>query len=422
MGRDRRVEGERRDPVTFDQHRRADGVGPLAGLRVLEVSTMMAGPYAATLLGDLGADVIKVESPYGDDSRHLGPGIGDERSAFLSLNRSKRGVVLDLRRADAQEVFARLVATADILITNVRQPALSRLGLDYDHARRHREDIIWIGVTAFGTTGPYADRPGIDFLVQGYAGLLALNGEPDGASVRVTVPLVDALTSVLVCTGALAAVHSRSLTGEGQRIDVSLLDALVHAQAAGLGSYLVTGEEPPRTGNCSLYFAPSGVYGTKDGKEVVITCPSEKFFENLCTALKVDWLQDSRFSTIDARLANNDALDAAIDARCRCFDADELMSRLIAADVLTAPVNTVDEVAKDPQILHNDMIVTIDHGRLGPIAVTGVPMQFQRTPGRVRLPPPAKGEHTREVLTELGYTPDRIAELVSGGAIAVDGE
>src|ERR1019366_699555 len=284
------------------------------------------------------------------------------------------------------------------------------------------EDIIWIGVTAFGPTGPYADRPGIDFLVQGYAGLLALNGEPDGASVRVTVPLVDALTSVLVCTGALAAVHSRSLTGEGQRIDVSLLDALVHAQAAGLGSYLVTGEEPPRTGNRSLYFAPSGVYGTKDGKEVVITCPSEKFFENLCTAFKVDWLKDSRFSTIDARLANNDALDAAIVARCRCFDADELMSRLIAADVLTAPVNAVDEVAKDPQILHNDMIVTIDHGRLGPITVTGVPMQFNRTPRRVRLPPPAKGEHTREVLTELGYTPDRIAELVSGGAIAVDGE
>jgi len=400
----------------------ADGAGPLAGLRVLEVSTMMAGPYAATLLGDLGADVIKVESPYGDDSRHLGPGLGGERSAFLSLNRSKRGIVLDLQRADAQEVFARLVATADILITNVREPALSRLGLDYDHVRCHREDLIWIGVTAFGTTGPYVGRPGIDFLIQGYAGLLALNGEPGGASVRVTVPLIDALTSVLVCTGALAAVHSRSVTGEGQRIDVSLLDALVHAQAAGLGSYLVTGEETPRTGNRSLYFAPSGVYGTKDGKEVVITCPSQKFFENLCTALEVDWSQDARFSTIEARLANNDALDATIDARCRCFDADELTSRLVAADVLTAPVNTVGEVAKDPQILHNNMIVTVDHERLGPISVTGVPIQFGRTPGGVSMPPPTKGEHTREVLTELGYAPKRIAKLVSDGAIAVEEE
>ena len=383
---------------------------------------MMAGPYAAALLGDLGADVIKVESPYGDDSRHLGPGVGGERSAFLSLNRSKRGIVLDLRRADAQEVFARLVATADVLITNVREPALSRLALDYEHARRHREDIVWVGVTAFGTTGPYAGRPGIDFLVQGYAGLLALNGEPGGASVRVTVPLVDALTSVLVCTAALAAIHSRSLTGEGQRIDISLLDALVHAQAGGLGSYLVTGEEPPRTGNRSLYFAPSGIYTAKDGKEVVITCPSEKFFEHLCDALDANWSLDARFSTVEARLANSDALDAAIDARCRCFDADELTSRLIAADVLTAPVNTVGEVAQDPQILNNQMIVTIDHGKLGPIAVTGVPIQFHQTPGRVRLPPPMQGEHTRGVLTELGYAPGQIARLVSDGAIAVHGE
>ncbi len=393
------------------------GEGPLSGLRVVEVSTMMAGPYAATLLGDLGADVIKVESPLGDDSRHLGPRVGGERSAFLSLNRSKRGMVLDLHRAEDREVFASLMATADIFITNVREPALSDLGLDYDQIRGHREDIVWVGVTAFGTSGPYAGRPGIDFLVQGYAGLLALNGEPEGASVRVTVPLVDALTSVLVCTGALAAVHSRSLTGEGQRVDVSLLDALVHAQAAGLGSYLVTGVEPPRAGNRSLYFAPSGIYGTRDGKEVVITCPSQRFFQKLCAALETDWTEDPRFSTIEARLANNDVLDATIDARCRSFDAAELTERLVAADVLTAPVNSVGEVAKDPQILHNDMIVTVEHPQVGPIAVTGVPLHFGRTPGRVCLPPPIKGEHTREIAAELGYPAERIAQLVDDGVI-----
>ncbi len=383
---------------------------------------MMAGPYAATLLGDLGADVIKVESAFGDDSRHLGPGVGGERSAYLSLNRSKKGIVLDLRLDEAQEVFARLVATADILITNVREPALSRLKLDYDQVRAHREDLVWIGVTAFGADGPYAGRPGIDFLVQGFAGLLALNGEPGGDSVRVTVPLVDALCSVLVCTAALAAIHSRTQTGEGQRVDISLLDALVHAQAAGLGSYLVTGEEPPRCGNRSLYFAPSGIYATRDGKEVVITCPSEKFFENLCGALETDWIRDPRFSTIEGRLAHNDALDAAIDARCRCFDAEELTSRLVAADVLTAPVNSVGDVVKDPQILHNKMIVTVEHGKLGPIAVTGVPMKFDRTPGDVRLPPPAQGEHTRDVLAELGYTSERIGEMVAAGIAGAEGD
>lgn len=393
--------------------------GPLAGLRVLEISTMMAGPYAATLLGDLGADVIKVESPRGDDSRHLGPSLGGERSAFLSLNRSKRGVVLDLHTAGAQEVFARLVATADIVITNVREPALSAMGLDYGSVRRHRDDVIWIGVTAFGADGPYAGRPGIDFLIQGYGGLLALTGEPDGRPVRVTVPLIDALTSTLVATAALAALRSRSVDGRGQRIDISLLDALIHAQAAGLGSYLITGEETPRTGNRSHYFAPSGAYGTRDGRQVVITCPSERFFAKLCEALEVDWLDDPRFASIPQRMDHQDELDSVIDERCRQFDSAELIERLTAADVLVAPINGVADVAEDPQVRHNGMIVEVDNEKLGPIRVTGVPMHFHGTPARVTQGPPLFGEHTGEILDELGYSHERIAELVDEGSVGV---
>jgi crotonobetainyl-CoA:carnitine CoA-transferase CaiB-like acyl-CoA transferase len=398
---------------------RDERAGPLQGIRVLELATMMAGPYAGTLFGDLGADVIKIESFYGDESRHLGPEREGEKSAFLSLNRSKRGIVLDLRRPGAQEVFARLVATADVVITNIREPALSRLGLDYEQVRRHRDDIIWIGVTAFGADGPYAGRPGIDFLIQGYAGLLALNGEPEGPPVRVTIPLVDTLTSVLATTAALAALRSREQTGEGQRIDVSLLDALVHAQAAGMGSYLITGEVTPRTGNRSLYFAPSGIYDTQDGKKIVITCPSERFFAKLCEALEVDWVHDPRFENIDLRLENQDELDRVIGARCLDFSRDELIERLVAADVLTAPLNEVQEVAEDPQIRHNRMIVETEHAKLGPVTVTGVPLHFHGTPGGVRRAPPLQGQHTEEVLAELGYGAERIAELVSDRSAAM---
>jgi len=392
--------------------------GPLAGIRVLDVATMLAGPYAATLLGDLGADVVKVEPRQGDDSRNLGPRRDGERAAFLSLNRSKRSMVLDLERPDAREVFGRLAATSDVLITNVREPALSRLGLAYEQVRRHRPDVVWIGVTAFGADGPYAGRPGIDFLVQGYGGLLALNGDPEGEPVRVTVPVVDVMTSLLVVSGALAALRVRDEHGEGQRIDVSLLDALLHAQAGGMGSYLVTGEPPPRSGNRSLYFAPSGIYPCGDGRKAVITCPSQKFFRNLCAALEVGWLEDPRFESVERRLENQDELDRLLGERCRDFTRDALLERLVAADVLCAPVNDVPEVVRDPQVRHGGMIVRVDHPKLGGVDVTGVPIRFHGTPCEVTRPPPLLGQHSEALLGELGYAPEEIARLAADEAVA----
>ena len=210
----------------------------------------------------------------------------------------------------------------------------------------------------------------------------------------------------------------RDATGEGQRIEVSLLDALMHAQASSIGGYLATGERPARTGNRSLYFAPSGVYPTSDGKYVVITTPGEKFFGNICRALGTEWDKDERFHNIDARLANEDVLDQVISEGTRKFTRDELVEKLIAADVLTAPINEVEDVVKDPQILHNKMIVSTEHPVLGRLDVTGVPIRFYGTPCSVKKHPPMQGEHTRELLLELGYSTGDIDALITKGLAA----
>jgi crotonobetainyl-CoA:carnitine CoA-transferase CaiB-like acyl-CoA transferase len=211
----------------------------------------------------------------------------------------------------------------------------------------------------------------------------------------------------------------RARTGEGQRIDVSLLDALVHAQASGLGAWFLKEEITPRTGNRSQYFAPSGVYPCRDGKGIVITCPSDKFFAHLCRALEVEWVADPRFAKIAARLAHQDALDALLAARCRDFARDDLLLRLIAADVLAAPIHEIPEVAVDPQVRHNDMIVATEHATLGRLEVTGVPVKLRGTPGSVRLAPPVHGQHTVALLGELGFDADEIATFRRARTIGV---
>jgi crotonobetainyl-CoA:carnitine CoA-transferase CaiB-like acyl-CoA transferase len=300
----------------------------------------------------------------------------------------------------------------------VREPGLTKFGINYEQVKARKPDIIWIGVTAFGADGPYARRPGVDFLAQGYAGAIPFNGEPSSGPVRMGITVVDVMTSLLASNAALAALHVRSRTGQGQCVNVCLLDAMMHAQAGFVGNFLATGERMPRTGNRSNAFAPSGIYPTRDGKQVIITSPSQKFFPKICTALGANWDKDPRFLDVAMRRANHDELDRLMSARTSQLNRDELIERLVAADVLAAPVNNLDDVVKDPQIRHNKMIVSLTHPELGRLDVTGVPIHFSGTPAALTKHPPMQGEHTSEVLAEVGYSATEIDAMIAKGLIA----
>jgi crotonobetainyl-CoA:carnitine CoA-transferase CaiB-like acyl-CoA transferase len=382
---------------------------------VLDAGTMIACPYAATLLGDLGADVIKIEPPGGDDMRRLGQVRNGETGSFVGINRNKRGIVLDLSLPEGRDALGRLLETADVLITNTREPALSRLGLTYGQVLEHREDIIWAGVSTFGADGPYAGRPGIDALAQALCAVPMLNGTPDQPPTRLNMPIADVMSSLLIANGVLAALHERERTGRGQKVEVALIDALVHALANALGNYFINGWVIPRTGNRSPYFAPSGIYSCGDGGLLFISCPTDKFFRNLCGALDTRWLEDPRFETGEARLANEDALDAELSAICGSMEVRPLMERLIKHDVMASPVNSLPELASDPQVLHNQMLVETKHDNLGPIRVTGVPIRLDVTPGAVHRAPPLLGQHSLEVLADLGYTALELDTLCKEG-------
>jgi crotonobetainyl-CoA:carnitine CoA-transferase CaiB-like acyl-CoA transferase len=392
-----------------------DWSGPLTDIRVIDAGTMIACPYAAALLGDLGADVIKVEPPRGDDMRHLGQQRDGETGSFIAVNRNKRGIVLDLTRPSGRDALGRVVATADVLITNTREPALSKLGLSYEQLRVHRPDIVWAGVSTFGADGPYAGRPGVDALAQALCGIPMLNGTDDQPPHRLNMPIADVMSSLLIANGVLAALHERSRSGRGQKVEVALIDALVHGLANALGNYFINGWVMPRAGNRSPYFAPSGIYACADGEGVFITCPTEKFFESLCTALEVDWRSDPRFATVELRLKNENDLDAELGAICRSMPRDVLMERLANSDGMAAPVNTIPEVVLDPQVLHNEMVVPVQHPTLSTINVTGVPLKFSETPGSVQKSPPILGQHSSELLSEVGYTAQEVAGLTAAG-------
>jgi crotonobetainyl-CoA:carnitine CoA-transferase CaiB-like acyl-CoA transferase len=369
----------------------------LDGVRVLDAASMLAGPYGATLLGDLGADVVKLEPPAGDETRRFGPRTATDSAVFVGINRNKRSVVADLRSDEGRSVLGALVDWADVLVENLRPRAKLALGLDWESLHARNPQLISVGVSAFGADGPYAGRPGTDPVAQALSGLMYVTGFAD--PVKAGPPIADAVSSLLVAVGALSALYARERTGEGQRVDVALIDGLIHVQAPYTGEYFLLGTQHPRTGNAIDWYAPYNAYRCADGRFVHLVGYNDKFFRNVCEAIaRPELADDERFVSNAARLAHRDELDALIGAWVGARGRDEALAVLWEHDVIVGPVNDYAEVFADPQVIHNEMVVDVGGG----LRVTGVPVRLSATPGAVRRPPPALGEHTAEVLAELG--------------------
>lgn len=374
----------------------------LSGIKVLDVASMLAGPYCATLLGDMGAEVVKLEPPKGDESRRLGPRAGEDSGVFYGVNRNKRSIVADLRSERGRHVLDRLIEWADIVVDNLRPSAKQQLGLDYGRLSGINPGVIAVSISTFGVTGPYAGRPGIDPIAQALAGFMNVTGVPGGEPIKAGPPVADAVCSMLAAFGAVSALWARQRSGHGQQINVNLIDGLIHIQAPYTGQYFLLGTQQPRTGNSIDWYAPYNAYRCSDGTHVHLACYNDKFFQNLCMAIDMPALaDDERFRTNDARLANRTALEGIVAAWIGERPRSIVLETLWAADVIVGPVNDYAAVFADPQVLHNEMAVEVDH-HTGRKLVSGVPIHFSDTPGAVRRPPPALGEHTDEILRELG--------------------
>ena len=388
---------------------------PLAldGIRVLDLSRVIAGPWCGALLGDFGADVIKVEdTDAGDESRTWPPRKDGETAAYLLFNRNKRGVTLDLKSPEGVEVIKTLVQKSDVLVENFRTGTMESFGLGYDALAAINPRLIYCSVSAFGRTGPRKDSPGYEALMQAFSGIMSITGEPGGPPVRSAVSFLDLTTGILCALGVTAAVHQRERTGLGQRVDGSLLDTAVALLAYHAEGYLLAGLVPKALGSGHPSLSPYRNFKCRDGQWIFIAAANDRFWGKLTRALDLEAMAaDPRFMKNGDRVANRAELEAMLEKIIGEYDREPLLKRLEEADVPATPVNTVDQVMNDPQTIARGMIERVVHPKLGEIPVVGTPLKFSRMNPGVRRAAPLRGEHTDAVLAECGLSPERIREL-----------
>jgi crotonobetainyl-CoA:carnitine CoA-transferase CaiB-like acyl-CoA transferase len=400
---------------------------PLQGVRVLDITRALAGPYCTMMLGDLGADVIKVEQPgQGDGSRGWGPPfVGEpygpypgESAYFIAVNRNKRSLTVNLKSAGGQVIVRRLAAASDVMVENFRTGVLDRMGLSYGELRALNPRLVYCSVSGYGRTGPYANRPGYDPIIQAEGGMMSITGPVEGPPYRVGVPIVDIAAGMFAATAILAALRAREHTGEGQLVDISLFDAQVALLVNVASNYLIGGAEPRRLGNAHPNIAPYQAFRARDGW-FVLAAGSEGLWRKLCDVLeRPDLRDDARFATNGDRVANLPALTEALSAVLATRDAAEWLNDLREAGIPCGPINAVPQVFAHPQIEARDMALEVEHPTAGPVRVAGLPYKLSGTPAKVQRPAPLLGQHSEEVLVELlGYSDEEVAALREGGAI-----
>jgi len=376
--------------------------GVLDGIRVLDLTQMVAGPLCTLLLGDMGADVIKVEPPGGDTARHIGRNRPcGESDYFLSMNRNKRSIVLDLKQAKDLEVLRSLAARADVLVENFRPGTMEKLGIGYETLKADNPRLIFCSLSGFGSEGPYRDRPALDPVIQAMSGLMQLTGTADSGPLKLGVLLSDFVPPLFGTIAVLGALRARDASGVGQRIEISMLDSTVFSMVPREQYFFSTGKTPERSGNAHYQMAPWNTYETFDGKHLMVVAHTEKYWHHLAQAIhRPDLPTEARFVDNKARMLNREALDAVL---AEAFATDTLANwtqRLTDADVLFSPVRDFEAVFSDPAV-RETMVQTIEHPSVGELPLLRAPMRMEKTPTTIRSAPPLLGQHTKEILAEL---------------------
>jgi crotonobetainyl-CoA:carnitine CoA-transferase CaiB-like acyl-CoA transferase len=396
--------------------------GPLKGLRVFDLTRVLAGPTCVQMLADLGADVIKIERPgSGDDTRGFAPPYmpGTKESAyFTGVNRNKRSVTLDIAKPEGQEIALRLIADCDVLVENFKVGALAKYGLGYEQLHPKFPGLIYCSITGFGQTGPYAPRPGYDSLVQAMGGVMSLTGEPDGLPQKVGVPVADLFAGLYGCIGVLSALRHREQTGQGQQVDIGMLDTHVAWLANQGMNYLATRENPPRLGNQHPNIVPYQVFPTKDGY-IVLSIGNDPTFRRFCDAFELTHLlEDGRFATNAARVQNRQLVTDTLTPIMQRETTAWWVERLEALKIGCGPINKLSEVFADPQVQARNAVVEMAHPSGRSVKVIANPVRLSETPADYRIAPPLLGEHTEEVLSErLGLDAAAVAALREKGVV-----